>query len=117
MSCAATVSTRAPITPRAHRRTLQDARGVPVSVSDPQTLELFETALRQYQSYVGDAVATLDEALGRDPDFILAHVMRATVLATFTERRFVEQARVNVASAEALLPHANERERLLVTAA
>lgn len=36
---------------------------------------------------------------------------------TFMERRFAEQARISVASAEALLPRANAREQALVMAA
>jgi tetratricopeptide (TPR) repeat protein len=99
------------------RSSARDPRGVPVSCSDRSALELYETALVQYQSYVGDPIATIEEALRHAPDFVLGHVFRATVLMTFTERRFAEQARVSVASAEALLPHANPRERGLVAAA
>jgi tetratricopeptide (TPR) repeat protein len=88
-----------------------------VSLADGAVLDLYERALQQYQSYVGDPVATIDEALERAPDFVLGHAFRATVLMTFAERRFAEQARVSVVSAEALLPHANARERALVAAA
>jgi tetratricopeptide (TPR) repeat protein len=66
---------------------------------------------------VGDPVATITEALKLAPDFVLGHVFRATILMTFTERRFAEQARASVASAEALLPRANAREQGLVAAA
>src|SRR5262245_34710487 len=95
----------------------QDARGVAVSCSDRSALDLYEKALGQYQSYVGNPVATIDEALKHAPDFVLGHVFRATVLMTFSERRFAEEARGGVASAEKLLPHANGRERGLVAAA
>jgi tetratricopeptide (TPR) repeat protein len=96
---------------------VQDARGVPVSCSDRSVLDVYEKALGQYQSYVGNPVATIDEALKYAPDFLLGHVFRATVLMTFSERRFAEEARGGVASAEPLLPHANARERGLVAAA
>ncbi len=102
---------------RGERRIAQDARGVPVSCSDRSALELYETALVQYESYVGDPIATIEEALRHAPDFVLGHVFRATVLMTFAERRFAEQARVSVASAEALLPDAHAREQGLVAAA
>jgi tetratricopeptide (TPR) repeat protein len=102
---------------RRERSSARDARGVPVSCGDRSALDLYETALVQYQSYVGDPVATIEEALTRAPDFVLGHAFRATVLMTLSERRFAEQARVSVASAEALLPAANARERGLVTAA
>jgi tetratricopeptide (TPR) repeat protein len=80
-------------------------------------LELYEKALLQYQSYVGDPIATIEQALAQAPDFVLGHVFKATVLMTLTERRFAEQARVSVTSAEALLPQADPREQGLVTAA
>ncbi|MGH7307696.1 MAG: tetratricopeptide repeat protein, partial [Candidatus Rokuibacteriota bacterium] len=95
----------------------RDARGIPVSCSDPAVLERYEKALLQYHSYIGDPIATIEEALKHAPDFILGHVFRATVLMTFAERRFAEQARASLMSAEALLPHANGRERGLVAAA
>ncbi len=90
---------------------------IPVSCADRSALDLYEKALGQYQSYVGNPVATIDQALKHAPDFILGHVFRATVLMTFAERRFAEEARASVASAESLLPHANTRERGLLAAA
>jgi tetratricopeptide (TPR) repeat protein len=102
---------------RGERAIARDARGVPVSCSDRSALELYEKALIQYHSYVGDPIATVEEALKHAPDFVLGHVFRATVLMTFTERRFTEQARVSVTSAEALLPPATPREQGLVAAA
>lgn len=94
-----------------------DARGTPVSTTDGSTLALFEKALGQYQSYVGDAVATIDQALSERPDFVLGHAFRAGVLMTFGERRFAEQARASVTAAEALAAAANDRERALSAAA
>src|SRR5262245_34930185 len=93
-----------------------DARGVPVSTGDAATLDRYEIALRQFQGYVGDPVATLDAALAHAPDFVLGHVVRSTLLLTMTERRFAEQARDGVAAAEALAARANERERGLTVA-
>src|SRR5262245_35628896 len=95
----------------------RDARGVPVSCSDPSALELYEKALVQFQSYVGDPIATIDEALTRAPDFVLGHAFRTTVLMTLTERRFAEQARASVAAAEAHLSRAGSREQGLAAAA
>jgi tetratricopeptide (TPR) repeat protein len=95
----------------------EDARGVPVSCSNPAALELYERALVAFQTYVGDPIATIDEALKHAPDFVLGHIFRATALMTFAERRFAEQARVSLTSAEALLPRANSRERELAAAA
>lgn len=89
----------------------------PVSCTDADTLDLFAQALTQFQSYRGDPLGTIDRALTARPDFVLGHLLRAMVLLTLGERRFAEQARVSVTSAEALLPRANERERGLAAAA
>jgi tetratricopeptide (TPR) repeat protein len=109
--------TDSPQSQRERRVMIEDERGVPVSCPDRRALALYETALGQLQRYVGDPIATIDEALKHAPDFVLGHAFRALVLMTFSERRFAEQARVNIASAEALLARAHPRERDLVTAA
>jgi tetratricopeptide (TPR) repeat protein len=88
-----------------------------VSCADRAALDLYERALGQYQSYVGNPVATIDEALRHAPDFTLGHLFRATVLMTLTEQRFVREARQSVAEAEALLPAAHPRELGLAAAA
>ena len=99
------------------RSIIEDERGVPVSCSHRQALVLYEKALVQFQSYVGDPVTTIEEALKHAPDFVLGHALRALVLMTFGEQRFAERARVSVASAEVLLGRAHPRERDLVMAA
>jgi tetratricopeptide (TPR) repeat protein len=114
MSAGAGVAARSTSDQRS-RPTL-DARGVPVSCSDRSALDLYEKALVQFQSYVGDPIATIEDAVALAPDFVLGHVFRATVLMTFTERRLARQAQASVATAEALLPQANPRERGLVAA-
>lgn len=95
----------------------QDPRNTPVSCSNPEALALYEQALREYQSYVGDAVATIERAIAAQPDFVLGHAFRAGVLMGFGERRFARMAADSVAVAESLLPKANVREQGLVAAA
>lgn len=94
-----------------------DARGNPVSCDHTQAIELCDQALLQYQTYIGDPVATLDQALSLQPDFVLAHAVKAGILMTFGEARFAKLAMESVAAAEKLLSRANDRERGLVTAA
>jgi tetratricopeptide (TPR) repeat protein len=94
-----------------------DARGVAVSCNNRQALDLYEKALLQYHSYVGDPVVTIDQALAHAPDFVLGHVFRAVVLMMFSEQRFVPEARAAVAHAETLAAQANERELALTVAA
>jgi tetratricopeptide (TPR) repeat protein len=94
-----------------------DARGVPVSCSQRDAVNLFEKALLEYQSYVGDPIGTIEEALRYAPDFVLGHIFRATALMTISENRFAREARVSVDAAKALLSSANSRERVLTAAA
>lgn len=117
MACAGTITNGRASVSAKKRGTARDARGEPVSCSDQRALELFEKALVQYQSYVGDPIATIEDALTCDQDFVMGHVFRATVLTTLTERRFTEMARVSVATAESLASVANDRERALTKAA
>lgn len=95
----------------------RDARDVTVSCGNRQALDLYETALRQYHSYVGDPIATIDQALAEAPEFVLGHAFRAGVLMMCSEQRFVPEARASVVAAENLSGQANERERLLTRAA
>jgi tetratricopeptide (TPR) repeat protein len=98
-------------------KTNMDARGVPVSCFQRDAVNLFERALLEYQSYVGDPIRTIDEALQHAPDFVLGHIFRATALMTLGENRFAREARASVEAAKALLPSANPREQVLVAAA
>jgi tetratricopeptide (TPR) repeat protein len=93
-----------------------DARGVPVSAGRAESLTRYETALRQFQSYVGDPIATLDAALAEDPEFVTGHLMKALVLYTLGERKFVPDVQAQVDAAAAASPRANDRERLLIEA-
>src|SRR4030095_3473563 len=94
-----------------------DTRDLPVSCSQPAALNLYERALTQFQSYVGDPIATIDEALRQAPDFALGHVFKAVALMTMSEQRFLADARASVDAATGLLPSSNGRERLLTAGA
>jgi tetratricopeptide (TPR) repeat protein len=116
MTMAEAIATEHP-TLRAKRPSARDARGIPISCADPAALALYERALGQFHSYVGDPVATIDEALRHAPDFAAGHAFRAIAMMVFAERRFAEQARPSVDAVERLLPAANDRERGLAAAA
>ena len=59
-----------------------DIRGVPVTGADTLALLRYETALNQFQSYTGDSIATIDEAIAAAPAFTAAHLFKALVLYT-----------------------------------
>lgn len=94
-----------------------DARGIPVSSGSERALARYETALAQLQAYVGDPVATIDDALAESPDFVAGHLMKALTLATFAERQFAPAIARAIAAAEGQGGNANDRERGLLRAA
>ena len=96
--------------------TRTDMRGVPMTGADAFALERYETALRQFQSYMGDPVATLDETLKAAPAFVGGHLMKALVLYTLSERQFAAMAADALAAARRHAAHANGRERGLMAA-
>lgn len=95
---------------------LSDARDVPVSTQNRQALDQFEHALWQFHSYVDDPIASIDHALLEQPDFVLAHVFRATLLLLSSERQYLDEAEQSLNKAEALRQTANDRERRLIQA-
>ncbi len=93
-----------------------DVRGVPMTGADAFAIARYETALQQFQAYVGDPVATIDEALQAAPSFIAGHLLKALVLYTLAERRFVPMAGEALAAARTHGARANDRERTLIEA-
>ena len=93
-----------------------DLRGVPLSSGSPAALERYETALKQFQTYVGDPVATVDAALADSPDFVMGHLLKALALFTQSEKQLV--AATEAALGDAMRHHAsaNDRERGLMLA-
>ncbi|MCG6869443.1 MAG: tetratricopeptide repeat protein [Gammaproteobacteria bacterium] len=94
-----------------------DLRETPISATTPDVINRYEKALEQFQSYVGDPVETIENALDQDPEFVLGHLFRAIVLMMFGEQRFVPDAQSSLEAAEALSRKANDREHLLTMAA
>src|SRR5262245_21672289 len=93
-----------------------DLRGVPVTGADAFALARYETALEQFQTYVGDPIATIDEALQAAPAFIAGHMLKALVLYTLAERKFVPMVKAALDAALQHAARANDRERGLMAA-
>ncbi len=94
----------------------RDIRDVPVSSSSPEALSGYETALVQFQTYVGDPFATLDATLAEAPDFVMGHLFKALALYTTSEKQFVPAAEAALAEAVSRVERANARERGLMAA-
>jgi hypothetical protein len=90
--------------------TVRDNLGHTVTGATPGAVQHYETALRQFQCYIGDPVATVDLALQESPDFVMAHVLRAYLHLLGTEPEAIAIARQSHRAAAALLP-GNRRER------
>ncbi len=93
-----------------------DLRGVPVSSGSPAALERYEAALKQFQTYVGDPVATIDAALAESPDFVMGHLLKALALFLQSEKQFVPATEAALADAMRHEAGANDRERALMSA-
>ena len=91
-----------------------DLRGVPVTGADTFALDRYEVALKQFQTYVGDPISTIDEALQAAPTFVAGHMLKALVLYTLTERKFVPMAAQALDAARQHAPRANDRELGLI---
>lgn len=95
---------------------LHDARGVAHSTTSDSAIQLYETALRQFQSYRGDPLATLDAALAADPQFASAHLFKAFVLYTLSEKKYLPDVVQSLDAARALAATMAPRERQLLAA-
>ena len=95
---------------------LSDARGVPTSATEPASLEIFEAAMRQFQSYRGDAVETIDRALAGDPEFVTGHIFRTAMHAMLWERSVLPEVEAGLGRLRALARRATERERAHIAA-
>lgn len=89
--------------------TVRDNLGHTVTGATPGAVPHYQAALRQFQCYIGDPVATIDLALQESPDFVMAHVLRAYLHLLGTEPETIAIARQSHRAAAAL--PADQRER------
>ena len=97
--------------------TQTDARGVPLSSCDVQSLDAYEKALYQFQSYFGDPTETLGETLKNDPEFVLGHIFNASAMLMMSERQYLPMVKESIEAAESLAAKSNDREKVLISAA
>jgi tetratricopeptide (TPR) repeat protein len=94
----------------------RDIRDTPVSYRNAQALAGYERALKQFQSYVGDPIATLDATLAEAPDFVMGHLFKGLALFTTSEKQLLPTIEASLTAALAHGGRANERERTLLAA-
>ncbi len=87
----------------------RDHRGAPLTGADANAVALYETAVCQFNCYVGDPVATVDSAIAQSPDFAMAIALKAYLLLSGMERAPGAQAADLLARLHDL--KLNDRER------
>ncbi len=93
-----------------------DVRGNPLSC-DAATATKLDAAFAKFHTYQADPVAALDAVINEQPDCVMAHAVRAGVIATATDKAFDAELRASLSRAEALAGRANARERHYIAAA
>ncbi len=96
---------------------LNDSRGLPVSTESAAALERYELATSETLGYFGNPLETLDAALVADPDFAMAHALRADLAVMSSEKGALPLIEASVAAMERLGDHATPREQAHVAAA
>jgi tetratricopeptide (TPR) repeat protein len=94
-----------------------DARGLAVTLSTPAALDAYERALHAFQTYRGDPLKPLDEAIALDEGFAAAYATKALLFTTLFERRFMRAALATLEQGRSALERGNVRERALAAAA
>ncbi|MCL4802538.1 MAG: tetratricopeptide repeat protein [Xanthobacteraceae bacterium] len=92
--------------------TTTDIRGHQLTGATPTALRHYETALRQFALYVGDPVASVDQAIAASPDFVMAHAFRAWLHLLGTEPAGLPVAREALAAVKALPATTQEQGHL-----
>src|SRR5215475_596841 len=87
----------------------QDIRGLVLSGATAASLPHYEKAVHELNLFTGDPVATVDKALTENPDFVMAHALRAWLHLVGTEPAGLPAARTALAAAQRL--PGTERER------
>ncbi len=90
---------------------MKDERGQDTSTDSARSLATYERALRAFNTYLGDPVAIIDEALETDPEFAMGHVLRGHVHVSLWERSAVADVANSAAKLRELGNRINDRER------
>ena len=96
---------------------ITDLYGNPLSTGSHEAQEHFDRALKLIRTYHGDPIAPLDAALDADPQFGLAWITRAILLAQTTDRLYLDEVRRSLRAAEACNLDTRERAHFAATQA
>jgi hypothetical protein len=96
---------------------LKDAFGNTVSTRNRAALDLYDRAVGEFNLFHIDPLATIDAALQEDPDFVMGHCFKASLLATTSERGAEPLIAASLEAAEKQVGNALPRERMYLEAA
>src|SRR5262245_31690275 len=96
---------------------MKDVRGLEVSTQNAKALARYEEAAVMTHGYFGNPVAAADEALAEQPDFAMAHALKAALAVMSTEQGAMPMLREAVDAIDALGKAATPRERMHAAAA
>ena len=89
---------------------MQDMRDVPISSSSQSAIDAYDKAVADSVLYVGDPMASANEALEADPNFVLAHTLNAMYNLMGNTRTGLPDALRCLEAAESASEGANARE-------
>ena len=96
---------------RAGGAAMTDQDGVDLSPASSESVAIYGTALAAFNTYRGDPIEIIDEALASDPDFVMGHVLRGYVFMSLWERSVLADLNQVVQRLRELASKSNERER------
>ena len=91
---------------------LHDCRGHRLTGADAQSLPHYEAALREFNLYINDPVASVDKAIASSPNFLMAHALRAWLHLLGTEPAGTPVAHEALATAQRLPATTQEQGHL-----
>ena len=94
-----------------------DVRGLPITVANDEALTAYEKAVAGYLAQKRDTMDQLDAALDADPEFVMAHCLKAYLLKMAFDPAFLSTARESLEAARKAAGGATDREKRHVIAA
>ncbi len=97
--------------------TTRDDLGLNLTGANATSREAYGRSLRQFQCYIGDPVAAINDAIAESPGFTMAHVFKAYMHLLGTEPAGFAVARECLAAASALKADARETAHIAAASA
>ncbi|MCO6418116.1 tetratricopeptide repeat protein [Siccirubricoccus sp. KC 17139] len=94
----------------------RDARGLALSTDSAEAVAAFDATIEGYLKYRFDTSQRLKPAFKADPEFGMAHALKAAFMLLGYKQDFIAPARAAIATAESCMARATPREQAHVAA-